>query len=132
MKEERFWSEEGVTSAWLKQAGATQPLIRESPLLSYKITHAFEFCFCGVLKLPADRSFPIESFLLLHYSLSVSASHPCVQTKFPIRPLFLVPDRNFRFLLGLARISCLLLMGESHRNSQESKKSAILLSSLII
>lgn len=109
MRGECFWSEEGVTCHWIKQARSTPPLIRESPTLSCKITHALEFCFCVVLKLPADLSFPIESFLLLRYSLSVSASHLRVQREFPVHPLFLVSDRNFSFVLGLARISCLLM-----------------------
>jgi len=88
-------------------------------VLSYKITHAFKFCFCAVLKLPADLSLPIRSFLLLRCSLSVTPSRPCAQGKLPVHPLFLVYHRNFRFVLGLARSSCLLLMGHSHSNSQE-------------
>lgn len=85
-----FLTEEGVTYPWIKRAGATQPPVRESRLLSYEITHPFEFCFSGVLKLPADLSFPIGSFLRSCYSLPVSASHtPACKGSSSFAPFFL-------------------------------------------
>lgn len=112
MRGEYFWSEKAMTHPFTKQEGSTQPLIRESPLLSYKITQTFEFWFCVNWSGPLTFSFPstLQSACICFTPLCTEEDPHLSTSCF---------WWNSRFVVGLSGISWLLLVGHSHKSRQQ-------------
>lgn len=130
MRGEYFWSEKAMTHPLTQQEGSTQPLLRESPMLSYKITHTFEFWFYVNWSGSLTFSFPSKLYDFAVCSLTLlSASHHCVQRKILICPLPVSDETSDLFLACLESPD---FCWWAIPTSQDSKKLVIFLSSLAI